>query len=113
MNELVVEVGGALLAPHMDIARVRIFLEERLDMEQWEDLAKVPELDVFIDIRPGADLRLKVSLWKPQQHRQIWYRGAQESNVGCRYGGGIVIVIADMAKRFEGLHVMAGRRRGN
>ena len=61
MENVTREVGGALLAPHINVVRIIFFFREKWNVGGGKDLVRVAEVGVAVGVREGGDLRQEIS----------------------------------------------------
>lgn len=73
VKDLARQVGGTLLALHIDPKRKKRFYGDRCDVNGWQDLVKVAAEGVSVEIRIGGNLQQELAYGN---HRNVQkYRG--------------------------------------
>lgn len=68
VGDIAWQVGGALLAAHMDPQRIKVVLGGKCNVEGWQGLVEVAEKGVPVGVSEGGDL------WKElayDSHRSV------------------------------------------
>ena len=104
VGKVVWALGGELLAPHIDVERVKNFFGERHKVDQFALLEQIARVGVPVDVGPGGNLERELAYGNHSSARKhvadVW-----ENAVGDVKNGRAIVMPVRVARSVRGLRI--------